>query len=84
MQQDIESSNQTLKYVNPYQKHLEVKNVALQLWKMYIFFHYHSLYAENKGHYAGIMLDAPSVALCPKHDYARIMYLTLGQWLFYM
>ena len=32
-----------------------------------IFFHYHSLYAEKKnGDYAGIMLDGPTIGLCPK------------------
>ena len=29
-------------------------------------FRYHSLYAEKNGHYAGIMADAPTIALCPK------------------
>ena len=28
---------------------------------MEIFFHYHFLYAEKNGHYAGIVLDAPTI-----------------------
>ena len=31
-----------------------------------IFFHNHSLNAEKNGHYVGFMLDAPTIALCPK------------------
>ena len=33
---------------------------------MEIFFHYHFLYAEKNGHYAGIVLDAPTIEWCPK------------------
>ena len=47
-------------------KALESKNFSEQSWKYIYFFHYHSLYAEKNGHYAGIMLDAPTIALCPK------------------
>ena len=47
-------------------KALESKNFSVQSWKYTYFFHYHSLYAEKNGHYAGIMLDAPTIALCPK------------------
>ena len=46
----------------------------------FFFFHYHSLYAEKKktnGHYAGIMLDAATIALCPKlcrHDVSNASF----------
>ena len=51
-------------------KHLEVK-ISQYSYHTYgiiiIFFHYYSLYVERKnGHFAGIMLDAPTMALSPK------------------
>ena len=51
-------------------KEIGSKNFSVQLSYLcnyyYYFFHYHSLYAEKKnGDYAGIMLDGPTIALCP-------------------
>ena len=65
----LQSSNQAFQHANSHLKHLEAK-ISQYNYHTYviiiIFFYYHSLYAEKKnGDYAGVMLDGPTIALCP-------------------
>ena len=39
------------------------KTFPSTVMEIYIFFHYLSLYAEKNGHFAGIMLNASTIAL---------------------
>ena len=56
---------------NPYWKHLKVK-ISHYSYNYYgkekhkFCYHHHSLYAKKNAHYTGIMLDASTIALCPK------------------
>ena len=85
MREDIEGSNQAFEYVklmlilteSTWKKKF-LSTVMEILLLLLLLFHYHFLYAEKNGNYAGIMLDAPTIALCPKlcrHNVSNLVNL---------
>ena len=63
MKHALKVATKPLNILNPYQKPLKAKISYYSYGKINF---YHSLHGKKNAHLAGIMLDAATVALCPK------------------
>ena len=66
MKHALKVATKPLNILNPYQKHLKAKISYYSSGNINFYYRYYSLYGEKNAHYAGNMLNAPTIALCPK------------------
>ena len=75
----LKVATKPLNTLNPYQKHLKAKVSYYSSGNINFYHHYYSLYGEKNAHYAGIMLNAPTIAIYPKLCRHNISNPTSGE-----